>query len=652
MYKCKFKAYEGSEKYIFISYAHKDSEEVYPILDELAKRGYRVWYDDGIIPGSEWPEYIAKHLNDCEIVMYFVSPDSASSENCRREVNFALSRQKKFVSIFLKDTELSPGMELQIATTQSLFKQKYDTNEQFYERLFCTPMLEICKERIVEEAPAVTVPVSKETTAQSETMNLETTSEPVREPEPTYVSNERPDDVNPDFYEDEDTVPGKKKKSKKGAIFAASAAVIVVIAVVAVLLLGGLAGLLIYLNSDVKISEYYSFERDDEYVSLSYIEVTPEIINKLGRLKKMRNLSLYNCSFSGGANIADLKQIGKIEGILLDGCVGVGDYSFISEATSLESLEIKDTTDFTKLPPIGSNALRDVDFSNTAVTDVTGLGSLPSLQSVKCNNCMGLVLPGSFAGPIDEIWVPNCGISDLSCLSDQEYLWRVNINDNPISDISFMANSVDNVYKFYAENTNINDLELIASMESLTELDLSGIPMNDLSVIEDMDKLTKLYLNGCGLTSTDGGDLEKKRKLDKIDFGNNNLTEVPVINSEIDMISSFNIANNNITDLSKLTDDEMTWFVCYGNDIDWSADNNRNLLQRKITYVVTDYSKDYLTETPWEKLVDLYLVNAEHADGIYAQTALEGYNIDVMAIDENSMIEIMNSDWAYGMNLY
>ena len=34
--------YEGEQPYIFISYAHKDSEQVYPILEELNRLGYRV----------------------------------------------------------------------------------------------------------------------------------------------------------------------------------------------------------------------------------------------------------------------------------------------------------------------------------------------------------------------------------------------------------------------------------------------------------------------------------------------------------------------------------------------------------------------------------------------------------------------------------
>ena len=75
-------AYEGNEPYIFISYAHKDSERVFQVLDELDKKGYRIWYDDGIAPGSEWPEDIARHLDAAKMVIAFVTPHSMASQNC------------------------------------------------------------------------------------------------------------------------------------------------------------------------------------------------------------------------------------------------------------------------------------------------------------------------------------------------------------------------------------------------------------------------------------------------------------------------------------------------------------------------------------------------------------------------------------------
>ncbi len=150
-------AYEGSENYIFISYAHKDTDKVFPIMEKLCGRGYRLWYDDGIAPGSEWPEDIARHLNNSAMVIAFVSPNSMASVNCRREINFALSKQKPFLSVILEPTEMPLGMELQLSAQQSVLRHNYRSEETFIEKICACPDLERC--RAAEPQPvAATVP--------------------------------------------------------------------------------------------------------------------------------------------------------------------------------------------------------------------------------------------------------------------------------------------------------------------------------------------------------------------------------------------------------------------------------------------------------------------------------------------------------------
>ena len=138
-------AYEGNEKYIFISYAHKDSEIVMAIMNSLQAEGYRIWYDDGIIPGSEWPENIAMHLNDASMVIAMISPNSMASHNCRREINFALSKQKPFLSIILEPTEMSLGMEMQLSAQNIVMRQNYSKWEDFINKIMLCPGLDPCK---------------------------------------------------------------------------------------------------------------------------------------------------------------------------------------------------------------------------------------------------------------------------------------------------------------------------------------------------------------------------------------------------------------------------------------------------------------------------------------------------------------------------
>lgn len=129
-----FRSYEGGEPYIFVSYAHSDSERVFPIIRRLFDDGYRLWYDEGIDPGTEWPEEIAAHLEGCHALLLFISPRSIESHNVRREINLALNRKKRLLCVYLEETQLSAGMEMQLSLLQSIHCT-YPQSEDFFSRL-------------------------------------------------------------------------------------------------------------------------------------------------------------------------------------------------------------------------------------------------------------------------------------------------------------------------------------------------------------------------------------------------------------------------------------------------------------------------------------------------------------------------------------
>ncbi len=96
-----FPAYEGDEPYVFVCYAHRDRQTVYPELVRLRDAEVNVWYDEGISPGSEWTDELAKAIEGCDQFLYFVSPAAVQSENCRSEVRFALNHAKPLVTVWL-----------------------------------------------------------------------------------------------------------------------------------------------------------------------------------------------------------------------------------------------------------------------------------------------------------------------------------------------------------------------------------------------------------------------------------------------------------------------------------------------------------------------------------------------------------------------
>ena len=104
--------------------AHKDSAGVYEEIQRLHEAGYKIWYDEGIDAGNEWPEEIANAVIGCSLFLIFVTPRATESVNCRNEINMALNKGKPFLAIHLEETALPPGLELRMGDLQAILRYK------------------------------------------------------------------------------------------------------------------------------------------------------------------------------------------------------------------------------------------------------------------------------------------------------------------------------------------------------------------------------------------------------------------------------------------------------------------------------------------------------------------------------------------------
>ena len=160
-----FPAYKGDEPYIFVSYAHADADLVYPEIQWLHNRGFNIWYDEGINPGSTWRDEVALALAQCRLFLYFISPRSVASANCLKEVNFCLSRERRILSVHLEKTELPIGLELSLSDMQAIIRA--DHNAAAYQ----TKLSDSLKSSLPTEYPALDMdsaaadPATNETTA-------------------------------------------------------------------------------------------------------------------------------------------------------------------------------------------------------------------------------------------------------------------------------------------------------------------------------------------------------------------------------------------------------------------------------------------------------------------------------------------------------
>lgn len=115
-----FKPYEGSRPFLFISYSHRDSRAVLDTISVLNERRLRLWYDEGIPAGSDWPKNIQQHMQSCATVLFFLSRTALSSANCRSEIETALALKKPVLVLPLEATEPSEEWRGLLARCEAL----------------------------------------------------------------------------------------------------------------------------------------------------------------------------------------------------------------------------------------------------------------------------------------------------------------------------------------------------------------------------------------------------------------------------------------------------------------------------------------------------------------------------------------------------
>ncbi|MFR5987159.1 MAG: toll/interleukin-1 receptor domain-containing protein [Christensenellales bacterium] len=126
--------YIGEKPYIFVSYAHKDSEVVMRAIALLQQSGFRVWYDEGIDPGSEWPDTIEKYLERSSYFIGFISANALDSNYCKCELHTAFNERKKMLIVYLENIKLEGGLKMQLSSRQAIHWYKYESENAFFKK--------------------------------------------------------------------------------------------------------------------------------------------------------------------------------------------------------------------------------------------------------------------------------------------------------------------------------------------------------------------------------------------------------------------------------------------------------------------------------------------------------------------------------------
>lgn len=546
-------AYEGKEPYIFISYAHKDTDTVLPILAHLRAQGYRLWYDDGIAPGSEWPEYIATHLNGCQVVIAFVSPNSIASPNCRREVTYALSKNKVFLGVILEPTKMSAGMELQLSAQQCILRYNYidpQTGEidekRFLEKLYSVSEIQGCRdlnteeleEQIRKEREAAQAAVAKLEALKQAEAEKRAAQEAALELE--RMQKEQAARIKEEKRQAEAAARAAGQAGGKNKLLIPIIAGAAVVVLALVLLLGrggnkaggaatadnagsevtdgqdtGIAPEGMELDGSLEFNGMGSVEADHVYVNDSVLQ---EILKE----DNMIAIRFHDCFFDN----VDLTQLSKFENLdrfEMTNCVGVTDYSFLSECERITKLN-----------------LENCGIEDGQITEIGNLG-------------------------ITHVNLRGNHLTDVSFLDDMTRLQELDLSGNPITKLPCAAKSADHLMILYVSDTALDAVTLreIGACNLVYDLQIAGVKTQDLSFTQGMENLITLHAERCGLTDISA--LQGKKELQYVYLSENDLTSTAALSEmQGDKYSLFiDVHDNQITDWTLPS--KVQLLLAYGN---------------------------------------------------------------------------------------
>ena len=93
---------------VFLSYAEEDTTIMEQVRRSLRRESFTVWTNTtDIQTGVVFQQAIDRGIEEADNLVYLLSPDSLKSEYCQREIDYALSLNKRIIPLLVRETELA-----------------------------------------------------------------------------------------------------------------------------------------------------------------------------------------------------------------------------------------------------------------------------------------------------------------------------------------------------------------------------------------------------------------------------------------------------------------------------------------------------------------------------------------------------------------
>lgn len=125
--------YQGNRyPFCYALFTKADEAEALAVLEALERRDVRC-----ALPGRRSRGALAR----AGLVLLFLSPAAVRDERILKGVDQAVKAGKTILTIHLEETELTPGLSMELGTTQAVLKYREESAAAFYQKLMAAPVL-------------------------------------------------------------------------------------------------------------------------------------------------------------------------------------------------------------------------------------------------------------------------------------------------------------------------------------------------------------------------------------------------------------------------------------------------------------------------------------------------------------------------------
>jgi hypothetical protein len=91
---------------LFISYSRKDIDFARKLTEAFEGQDLDFWIDwEGIPPSVDWWKEIEKGIEEADIFLFLLSPDSITSNVCKQEIDHAIKNGKRLIPVAVREID-------------------------------------------------------------------------------------------------------------------------------------------------------------------------------------------------------------------------------------------------------------------------------------------------------------------------------------------------------------------------------------------------------------------------------------------------------------------------------------------------------------------------------------------------------------------